>query len=313
MTQCTIKGNQRVKQLETQPDTRTCNHHRQLPPVITPTLSCRVSHKAPSVLQSVLRSSASLWSQDKDLCRPGLFDLRPGVFTYSADSNIMTFSKPNWAFLGLFCLRQWLFLKEEVWWSSLCVDCRFTCRMCWCINVSTCRMEMHNLYRWISGFRLLLCYSVNNQDFVRLSECGAFCSPQATLSLWPRESDIGITVYVCVWERQASPRGLDSKAELTHAGKGSTALRLEPPAELSVDSGPPPYQYITYYGTRKVCPALAFKCLNTHLFYFYLSAIESSSLEYLTLKMTATLCYVMSCLLPWWWISSRCLDVIWGI
>lgn len=41
--------------------------HRPLPPLTTPTLSCSVSHGAPSLLRSALRSSASLWSQHKDL------------------------------------------------------------------------------------------------------------------------------------------------------------------------------------------------------------------------------------------------------
>lgn len=144
-----IKGSQRVKHSQKHSHTRKTNHHQPLPPVTTPTLSCSVSHGAPSVLQSALHSSASLWSQDKDL-------------SLSRSLTQSVWSTPRCVHLELWLKRNDIYKTQPRFsWAvikpasdsdcinkgclvSKCLDYRFTCHGFWHINISTGRVEMNS-------------------------------------------------------------------------------------------------------------------------------------------------------------------------
>lgn len=118
---------------------------------------------------------------------------------------------------------------------SKCADCGLTCQMFRYINIGTGRMEMESHLRpnagrcLYVGFNiLLLIIKFFWPDLQYISHCEIRGDGLQRLVLKTRAYDRErervtaadgfalqeLCVCVCVWERQASPRGLDSKAKL---------------------------------------------------------------------------------------------------
>ena len=271
--QSVIKGSQRVKHSqkhsqthETQPPSATSSRHHHANPILQSESWCSISAAVCSPLISV-----TVWSQDRDLslsrslsqtvwstprCVHSEFWLNPNDIYQTQPRFSCGVVKP-----ASDCFNQGSLVSK-------CADCGLTCQMFRYINIGTGRMEMESHLRpnagrcLYVGFNiLLLIIKFFWPDLQYISHCEIRGDGLQRLVLKTRAYDRErervtaadgfalqeLCVCVCVWERQASPRGLDSKAKLPMqrwAVEASNKLlhviwmRPELPAEQSEELGP---------------------------------------------------------------------------